>query len=150
MIYHCQNRKSDDNITQSFILCNVIDEAKDTNTLNDVLCSQREVYTYWSGSLKAGLYCIIPFSISFWHREEQIKEILDFTLVIHSNVKIEGQLGIEKPTFLADCLIASVIKQCDDPDKVLLIVLICLCLISFLFKYSLRIRLFILLQRIRN
>ncbi|CAF3665498.1 unnamed protein product [Rotaria sp. Silwood1] len=78
---------------------------------------QRELCTYWSGSLRPGIYYIIPFSTSFWHRHEQTEELNGFTLVIHSSVQIEGLLGNEKTTFLADSLIAYVMKSCEKPQE---------------------------------
>ncbi|CAF4951625.1 unnamed protein product [Rotaria sp. Silwood1] len=117
MLYHHYHRKSDVNLTQAFILCEVVDESTNTDKHNFILHSQRELCTYWSGSLRPGIYYIIPFSTSFWHRHEQTEELNGFTLVIHSSVQIEGLLGNEKSTFLADSLIAYVMKSCEKPQE---------------------------------
>jgi hypothetical protein len=117
LLYHRQNRRIRHYHTQSFVLCNVEQGAsKDVGTRQAILCTSRGVFTHWIGSLTPGTYVIIPFSTSFWNDDDV--SVNDYTLVIHSKVQIHVQVTPEPATLLADCLIASVLKNHIQPQNV--------------------------------
>ncbi|CAF1323097.1 unnamed protein product, partial [Rotaria sordida] len=122
MLYHRRDRDSGEILTQSFILGNAVDESMQTDERNLILHSQYGPCLAWFGSLRPGLYFIIPFSISFWNKDDHEQIIDGFTLVIQSSVQIEGLLGDGSPTFLADSLIAYLMKNCKEPAQVLFII----------------------------
>ncbi|CAF3878990.1 unnamed protein product [Rotaria sp. Silwood2] len=110
LIYHRHDRKTHSSHTQSFVLCDA-DELTSTGTVGKretILICKRGGFTYWTGSLQAGYYVLIPFSISFWQHNKQNR---DFTLVIHSSVQLDLTMKYKPATFLADCLISAVIKN---------------------------------------
>ena len=110
LLYHRQNRRIRNFHTQSFVLCNVEQGAsKEVGTCQAILCTNRGAFTHWIGSLRAGFYVVIPFSTSFWN--ENNISVKDYTLVIHSKVQINVQVTPEPATLLADCLIATVLKN---------------------------------------
>ncbi|CAF4161508.1 unnamed protein product, partial [Adineta steineri] len=78
------------------------------------LISKRERFTYWEGSLRAGSYVLIPFTTSFWGTNEKNR---DYTVVIHSSVQLDLETENKRPTFLADCLIAAVMRGSNKQQK---------------------------------
>jgi hypothetical protein len=119
LLYHRPNRRVRHYHTQSFVLCNVEQGAsKDVGTSQAILCTNRGAFTHWIGSLSPGFYVLIPFSTSFWNEDNV--SINDYTLVIHSKAQINVQVTPEPPSLLADCLIATVLKNNIQPQKVCL------------------------------
>lgn len=99
------------------MICNVdADVSKDVGTRQAMLHTSRGAFTHWIGSLSPGFYIVIPFSTSFWNEENIPMD--DYTLVIHSKVQINVQVTLESPTLLADCLIATVLKNHNYPHRV--------------------------------
>ncbi|CAF3749085.1 unnamed protein product [Rotaria socialis] len=116
LIYHRENRRIRNTHTQSFVLCNVEQgPSKDVGTRQAILCTSRGAFTHWIGSLTSGFYVLIPFSTSFWNDDHQ--PIKDYTLVMHSKVQINVQVTPEPAALLADCLIASVLKNNIPPQR---------------------------------
>jgi hypothetical protein len=109
-LYHRRDRKARLNHTQSFVLCDTDEETPfdGIGRRENILNSQQRGFTYWSGSLRPGIYILIPFSISFWGQDAKDN---DYTLVIHSSVSIDVNIGTESPTLLADCLMSAVINN---------------------------------------
>ncbi|CAF0863688.1 unnamed protein product [Rotaria sp. Silwood1] len=110
LVHHRHDRKTRSSHTQSFVLCDA-DELKSTGTVGkreSILMCKRGGFTYWTGSLRAGYYVLIPFSISFWQKD---KENRDFTLVIHSSVQFNLSIKDKPATLLTDCLISAVKKD---------------------------------------
>ncbi|CAF3941195.1 unnamed protein product [Rotaria sordida] len=110
LVHHRRDRKTLSSHTQAFVLCD-IDKLTSTNTIGkyeSIFICKRGDFTYWTGSLRAGHYVLIPFSISFWYKD---KENRDFTLVIHSSVQLHLTMKNKPATFLTDCLISAVIKN---------------------------------------
>ena len=97
-------------------------EQESRNLTNNeiILQSRRGGFIHWSGSLRPGYYVLVPFSTSFWQHHSMEKEEVTriFTLVIHSSIQLNGTLIYESATFLADCLIAAILKYCEEPEKV--------------------------------
>lgn len=117
LLYHRHDRRIRHYHTQSFVICNVdADVSKDVGTRQAILCTSRGAFTHWIGSLTPGFYVVIPFSTSFWNEENA--PMNDYTLVIHSKVQINVQVTLEPPTLLADCLIATVLKNHNYPHRV--------------------------------
>ncbi|CAF1201379.1 unnamed protein product [Rotaria sp. Silwood1] len=119
LVYHRHSRKNNNQHTQSFVLCDVDEKTSNVGTKQVIFESRRGTLTYWSGSLRPGAYVIIPFSVSFWKTSNDRKDerTTNYTLVIHSNIRLDGVLLNEPPTLLTDCLIAATIKYCDQPKK---------------------------------
>ncbi|CAF4433905.1 unnamed protein product, partial [Adineta steineri] len=110
LLYHRPNRRIRNFHTQSFVLCNVDQGlSKDVGTHQAILCTNRGAFTHWIGSLRSGYYVVIPFSTSFWNDDDT--SVNDYTLVIHSKVHINVQVTLESPALLADCLIATALKN---------------------------------------
>ncbi|CAF3716257.1 unnamed protein product [Adineta steineri] len=110
LLYHRPNRRIRNFHTQSFVLCNVDQGlSKDVGTHQAILCTNRGAFTHWIGSLRSGYYVVIPFSTSFWNDDDTT--VNDYTLVIHSKVHINVQVTLETPALLADCLIATALKN---------------------------------------
>ena len=109
LIYHRENRRVRNIHTQSFVICNVEQGARqEVGTTYAILSTSRGGYTQWIGSLTPGVYVVIPFSTSFWKENQRPPH--DYTLVIHSKVQLDVQKINEPPTLLADCLIATTLK----------------------------------------
>ncbi|CAF0766322.1 unnamed protein product [Adineta ricciae] len=116
LLYHRPNRRERNYHTQSFVLCNVEQGAsREVGTHQAILCTNRGAFTHWSGSLQPGYYALIPFSASFWN--EANGSTKDYTLVIHSKVQLNVQVTYEAPTLLTDCLIATVLRNHNHPQK---------------------------------
>lgn len=99
------------------MLCNVEQGAsKEVGTFQATLSTGRGGFTHWIGSLRPGYYVLIPFSASFWN--ENSDQIRDYTLVIHSKVQLNVQVTNEPPTLLADCLIATIMRNNPVPHQV--------------------------------
>ncbi|CAF4015899.1 unnamed protein product [Rotaria sordida] len=110
LIHHRHDRITRSSLTQSFVLCDA-DELASTGIVGkreSILICERGGFIYWTGSLRAGYYVLIPFSTSFWQNH---KENRDFTLVIHSNIQFDLVKKNKPATFLADCLISAIIKN---------------------------------------
>lgn len=117
LLYHRSNRRIRHYHTQSFVICNVdIGASKDVGTRQAILVTSRGAFTHWIGSLTPGFYVIIPFSTSFWNEDNV--PMNDYTLVIHSKVQINVQVTLELPTLLSDCLIATILKNHNYPNRV--------------------------------
>ncbi|CAF1095120.1 unnamed protein product [Adineta steineri] len=116
LLYHRHNRKARSYHTQSFVLCDIEKSASTTvvGKHYSKLISKRERFTYWEGSLRAGSYVLIPFTTSFWGTNEKNR---DYTVVIHSSVQLDLETENKRPTFLADCLIAAVMKGSNKKEK---------------------------------
>lgn len=143
LLYHRPNRRERNYHTQSFVLCNVEQGAsKEVGTDQAILCTNRGAFTHWIGSLKPGYYVLIPFSASFWNEDNGLTK--DYTLVIHSKVQLNLQVTYEPPTLLADCLIATVLRNHNHPKKVCTIKFI--LFISFCFYLSRQKIIIIMLQ----
>jgi hypothetical protein len=111
VLHHRKDRTTHSSSTQSFVLCDT-DELKSKGIVGKreaILISKQGGQTYWSGSLRAGNYVLIPFSTSFWKNGKPNR---DFTLVIHSSVQLQLTLKKKPATFLTDCLISAAIKNC--------------------------------------
>ncbi|CAF0780594.1 unnamed protein product [Adineta steineri] len=109
LLYHRHSRTTHSTHTQSFVLCD-IDESDSFNSVGkreSILVCRHRRYTYWTGLLRAGSYVLVPFSISFWGTTGKNR---DYTVVIHSSVQLDLTIKNKRPTFLADCLIAAVMK----------------------------------------
>ncbi|CAF1657448.1 unnamed protein product, partial [Adineta ricciae] len=109
LLYHRLDRTSPISHTQSFVLCDINEEGS-TDSIGErecILVCKRGGLTYWSGPLRAGYYVLVPFSISFWR---EAKKDNDYTIVIHSNVQLSLTIENKRATFLADCIIAALIK----------------------------------------
>ncbi|CAF4057136.1 unnamed protein product, partial [Adineta steineri] len=115
LIYHRPDRQLYNYHTQSFVLCDIEQESKNVGTHEIILQSCRGGFTNWTGTLKPGIYVLIPFSTSFWydHINERERKTRDFTLVIYSSSQLNGTLINEPPTLLTDCLIAATLKYCN-------------------------------------
>ncbi|CAF1267771.1 unnamed protein product [Rotaria magnacalcarata] len=110
VIHHRHDRTTRSSHTQSFVLCDV-DELVSKGIVGkrkSILISKQGEHTYWTGSLRAGNYVLIPFSTSFWKNSKPNR---DFTVVIQSSVQLELNMEKKKATFLADCLIAAALKN---------------------------------------
>ena len=116
LAYHRQRRKADKDHAQSFVLCNVEEERSEVGTKEVILGSRRGTFNHWSGSLRPGVYAVIPFSTRFWGARE--RKTRDYTLVVHSSIQLHGVWVNEPATLLADCLIAATIKYCTKPKRV--------------------------------
>ncbi len=117
MLYHRHKRTTRCFHTQAFVLCDV-DELASTDGVGkreSILICKRGGFTYWSGSLRAGYYVLIPFSTSFWRHDENHR---DFTVVIHSTVHLDLTTKKKPATFLADCLISAAMKICKNKKQV--------------------------------
>ncbi|CAF0828064.1 unnamed protein product [Adineta steineri] len=116
LLYHRHNRKARSYHTQSFVLCDIEKSASTTvvGKHYSKLISKRERFTYWEGSLRAGSYVLIPFTTSFWGTNEKNR---DYTVVIHSSVQLDLTTENKRPTFLADCLIAAVMRGSNKQQK---------------------------------
>lgn len=77
---------------------------------NIVLMSGRGGFLQWQGTLPAGTYALLPFSFTFWHHQRKAR---DYTIVVHSNNPLELSIGLVPVTVLADCLIATLLKEHD-------------------------------------
>jgi hypothetical protein len=120
LLYHRQARKVRSYHTQSFVLCDA-DELTSTGVIGrreSILICKRGGFTYWSGSLRAGSYVLIPFSTSFWRTNVDNR---DFTIVIHSSVQLDLSVRNKPQTFLANCLISAAIKNCKQEQVCLII-----------------------------
>lgn len=117
LLYHRRNRTTHSYHTQGFVLCDT-DNSGSADGLGRresfVVC-KRGGFTYWSESLRAGDYVIIPFSTSFWHSDEKHR---DYTLVIHSSAHLGLTIREKSSTFLADCLITATMRMCSHPKHV--------------------------------
>ena len=110
LLYHRHDRETRSFHTQSFVLCDA-DDLTSSGVIGrreSILISKRGRFTYWSGSLRAGYYVLIPFSTSFWRNEERQR---NFTLVIHSSVPLDLSVRNKSAAILADCLISAVMKN---------------------------------------
>ncbi|CAF4873840.1 unnamed protein product [Rotaria sp. Silwood1] len=110
LIHHRHDRTARSSLTLSFVLCDT-DELASTGIIGkreSILIGKNGSFTYWTGSLRAGYYVLIPFSTSFWQSH---KENRDFTIVIHSSVQLDLAKKNKPTTFLADCLISAVMKN---------------------------------------
>ena len=117
LLYHRQNRTTHSYHTQGFVLCDA-DNSSAPDHLGrreSFIESKRGGFTYWSGSLRAGYYIIIPFSTSFWRSSEKHR---DYTLVIHSNAHLNLTTREKPSTLLADCLISATMKMANHPKRV--------------------------------
>lgn len=117
LLYHRQNRTTHSYHTQGFVLCDADDlsSPQKFGRRESFMVCKRGGFTYWSGSLRAGYYVIIPFSTSFWRNNEKHR---DYTLVIHSSVHLDLTTREKPSTFLADCIISATMKMCDRPEQV--------------------------------
>ncbi|CAF1007734.1 unnamed protein product [Rotaria sp. Silwood1] len=109
LLYHRHDRTTHTHHTQSFVLCDA-DELSLSGSVGkrmSILICKRGGFTYWTGSLQAGSYVLIPFSTSFWGTTEKNR---DYTVVIHSSVQLDLIVKNKLCTFLADCLISAVMK----------------------------------------
>ena len=120
LLYHRRIRNVHNYHTQSFVLCDIEQESRNVGTHEIILQSRRGGFIQWAGSLRTGIYVLIPFSTSFWLHDGSEEENItrDFTLVIHSSHELNGTLIKESPTLLADCLIAATLKYCKKAEKV--------------------------------
>ena len=120
LVHHRETRKDRSTHTQSLVICDV-DEASGTVGVKEfIFKSHRETLTYWSGMLSAGTYVVIPFSMSFWHinQDRMPARTRNYTLIIHSSVKLH-LVAVNEPAFLlSDCLLAAAIKYCNKPEMV--------------------------------
>ena len=123
LVYHRQRRKADKEHAQSFVLCDIEEERSEVGTKEVILSSRRGTFNHWSGSLRPGVYAVIPFSTRFWGRQD--RAIRDYTLVIHSSIQLHGVWVNEPATLLTDCLIAATIKYCTKPKRVRLVLFSC-------------------------
>jgi hypothetical protein len=116
LLYHRQNRTTHSFHTQAFVLCDADDLTPgEIGKRESILVGKRGGFIHWSGSLRAGYYVLIPFSTSFWRKDEKHR---DFTVVIHSSVHLDLTTKKKPATFLADCLISATIKMCDKKKQV--------------------------------
>ncbi len=117
LLYHRHNRTTHSFHTQAFVLCDAddISPTGDIGKRESILICKRGGFTYWSGSLQAGYYVLIPFSTSFWRHDEKHR---DFTVVIHSTVHLDLTTKNKPATFLTDCLISAALKICDKKKQV--------------------------------
>ncbi|CAF3070054.1 unnamed protein product [Rotaria sp. Silwood2] len=110
VLHHRKDRTIRSSHTQSFVLCDA-DELKANGIVGkreSILIGKQGGHTYWSGSLQAGYYVLIPFSTSFWKNGKPNR---DFTVVINSSVQLELTMKKKPATFLSDCLISAAIKN---------------------------------------
>lgn len=117
LLYHRRNRATHSYHTQGFVLCDA-DDSSSSDRLGrreSFLECKRGGFTYWSGSLRAGHYVIIPFSTSFWQSGEKHR---DYTVVIHSSAHLGLTIREKSSTFLADCLISATMRMCNHPKQV--------------------------------
>ncbi|CAF3762324.1 unnamed protein product [Rotaria sordida] len=110
VIHHRQDRRTRSSHSQAFVLCD-IDDLKSNGIVGkreSILIGKQGGHTYWSGSLSAGYYVLIPFSTSFWKNDKSNR---DFTVVINSSVQLELTMKKKPATFLSDCLISAAMKN---------------------------------------
>jgi hypothetical protein len=117
LLYHRHNRTTHSFHTQAFVLCDADDlgSPHSIGKRESILICKRGGFTYWSGSLRAGYYVLIPFSTSFWRDDEKPR---DFTIVIQSSVLLNLTMRNKPAKFLADCLISATMKMSDNPKHV--------------------------------
>ena len=118
LVYHRRDRASNTNHVQTFILCDIDQSTADLTVIGkreSILISRRRAFTHWSGSLRAGNYVLVPLSISFGDERASHR---DFTVVIHSSIALEVETKNQPPSFIADCLISSVMKNPSNADQV--------------------------------
>lgn len=120
LLYHRGDRKEKNQHTQFFVLCDIEENTSVVGIKEVILETQHGAFTSWSGSLRSGVYVVIPFSTSFWaaNNSKRDERSRNYTLVVHSSTQIDGVLLKEPPTLLADCLIAATIKLCPNPNIV--------------------------------
>jgi hypothetical protein len=118
LVYHRHDRASNTNHVQTFILCD-IDQSTAGRTMigkrENILISRRRTFTHWSGSLRAGSYVLVPLSISFGDERANHR---DFTVVIHSSIPLDVETKNQPASFIADCLISSVMNNHSNVDQV--------------------------------
>ncbi|CAF2630577.1 unnamed protein product [Rotaria sp. Silwood2] len=116
LVHHRKDRKTHRSHAQSFVLCDA-DEYKSKGIIGkreSKLISKLGGYTCWCGSLSAGDYILIPFSVGFWKNGKPNR---DFTLVITSSVQLELTMKKKPATFLSDCLIAAALKNSETQES---------------------------------
>ena len=118
LVYHRRDRASNTDHVQTFILCDIDCSTAGRTVIGkrqNILISRRRTFTHWSGSLRAGSYVLVPLSISFADERANHR---DFTVVIHSSIALDVETKHQPPSFIADCLISSVMNNPSNVDQV--------------------------------